>query len=141
MRLPMAIGMALALAGCAQPGPEGIIDYVHGDNARSYIVGFQPGSAKLDKESVKVVTDAATDAVKYHAALVVITGHADRVGPKDQNQELSRRRALAVRRLMESEGVNRRIITVKAAGEDDQLVPTDDNVPAPTNRNAEIIIR
>jgi outer membrane protein OmpA-like peptidoglycan-associated protein len=48
---------------------------------------------------------------------VVVTGHADRLGPTPYNLDLSRRRAEAARDYLVSKGVDPRLITLLAKGE------------------------
>lgn len=53
---------------------------------------------------------------------VTITGHTDRIGPEDYNEDLSRRRAEAVKEYLVSEGLPDESITLAAVGESNPVV-------------------
>ena len=71
---------------------------------------------------------------------ITITGHADRAGPDSYNQQLSTRRAEAVKNELVSLGIPGSEIGVQAQGESDPLVETSDGVAEPQNRRVEIVL-
>jgi OmpA-OmpF porin, OOP family len=72
---------------------------------------------------------------------IVATGHADRVGPPDYNQNLSERRAAAVREALLRAGLPANQITTVGRGEEQPLVPTPDGVREAQNRRVEIALQ
>ena len=73
--------------------------------------------------------------------MVIVEGHADTSGPNDYNERLSQRRAEAVRQALVQEGWPRDRIQVRAMGEADPLVQTDDGVREPATRRVRITIQ
>jgi OOP family OmpA-OmpF porin len=63
-----------------------------------------------------------------------IGGHTDTTGPASYNQQLSNRRAEAVRKELIAQGVAPDDIATSAYGESDLAVPTANNVNEPRNR-------
>ena len=68
------------------------------------------------------------------ATRISLVGNADRAGSPAYNEELSRRRADAVRAELERLGVPGSVIMVTAEGENAPIVPTADGVREPRNR-------
>ncbi|HZH04350.1 MAG TPA: OmpA family protein, partial [Myxococcaceae bacterium] len=71
---------------------------------------------------------------------IVVEGHTDSRGPEIRNQELSLRRASAVRDYLVSRGVDASKITSKGLGEDRPLVGNSTAEDRANNRRVEIII-
>lgn len=69
-----------------------------------------------------------------------VTGHTDRSGSDAYNDGLSMRRAQSVANLMESLGIERSQMTIRAEGEDNPRVPTEDGIRNPQNRRVEITV-
>jgi outer membrane protein OmpA-like peptidoglycan-associated protein len=72
---------------------------------------------------------------------VLIVGHADLKGTEEYNDELSRRRALAIREALLAVGVPAVRIELAARGKREPLVPTPDGIPYVRNRRVEIRVR
>lgn len=53
--------------------------------------------------------------------LVLVTGHTDRLGPRNYNLKLSKRRAEAVRQYLLKKGVAPKMIKVRAKGESEPV--------------------
>ena len=69
-----------------------------------------------------------------------VEGHTDTVGPGAMNQDLSERRAAAVRDfLVQRHGLAAGRIEAAGLGEQQLLVPTPDEVPEPRNRRVQVI--
>jgi OOP family OmpA-OmpF porin len=68
-------------------------------------------------------------------------GYADRAGPESYNQELSKRRAAAVRDALIERGIPAAAISTAGKGESDPIKPTADGVAQPENRRVRISIR
>src|SRR4051795_4496377 len=113
-----------AVSGQAEPG--------------SFLVYFAFNKATLDASARRVVAEAADEYKRTGAAQITVTGHADKAGRAGYNQRLSERRAEAVRRELERDGVESSAIQVAAEGENDPAVPTADGVPEARNRRVVI---
>ena len=72
---------------------------------------------------------------------IVVVGHTDRQGAADANDALSLRRANAIRDLLIGKGFRPELVEAVGRGEREPVVPTDDDVPEPRNRRAEIFVR
>ena len=72
---------------------------------------------------------------------IVVTGHTDRQGSVQANDQLSLQRAQAVRALLIERGFKANLIEAVGRGEREPLVPTEDEVAEPRNRRAELLVR
>jgi OOP family OmpA-OmpF porin len=72
---------------------------------------------------------------------VSVTGHADRAGPADYNQELSLRRAQNVRDALTAQGVSQDEISIAARGESQPAVETGDGVREQRNRRVVVTLQ
>lgn len=68
----------------------------------------------------------------------IIVGHTDTVGTKEYNQKLSIERAVSVKNILLELGINAESIKIVGKGENDLSIETEDGVPHPANRRAEI---
>ena len=73
--------------------------------------------------------------------IVIVEGHADKSGSNSYNQRLSQRRAEAVRQALVQRGWPADRIQVRAMGEEDPLVATQDGVREPANRRVRITLQ
>jgi outer membrane protein OmpA-like peptidoglycan-associated protein len=103
-----------------------------------FIVFFGLDSADLVPEAQRVVGDAAGAAKEFGAASVQIVAHTDSSGSSAYNQNLSERRANAVRTALEANGIPAANITASGLGEGELMVNTGDGVKEPQNRRATI---
>ncbi|WP_318184172.1 OmpA family protein [Pseudomonas fluorescens] len=100
-----AVAATIALAGwfgwkvwLAGPDTEGLLpDPVRLDSLSL----FDAGSAELKPDSTKVLINALVDIKAQPGWLIMIAGHTDATGNAEQNLQLSRARALAVRDWMQ----------------------------------------
>ncbi|MEH6635469.1 MAG: OmpA family protein [Halioglobus sp.] len=67
-----------------------------------------------------------------------VIGHTDNIGSEDYNQELSERRAMAVKDYLVSEGVDGSIIDASGNGEDDPVASNDTDEGRALNRRVDI---
>ena len=72
---------------------------------------------------------------------IVVTGHTDRQGSLEANDQLSLERAQAIRTLLIERGFKPELIDAVGRGEREPVVPTDDEVAEPRNRRAVIVVR
>lgn len=105
---------------------------------RQFLVFFGFDKSNLTDEAQRVVADAAAAAKQYGSASIRVVGHADSAGSTGYNQQLSERRASAVRAGLVAQGIEAGKITASGRGETELLVKTDDGVKEPQNRRSSI---
>jgi len=115
-------------SGCALF--EGVIDGV----------AFESGSATLTAEAQEVLAALAADLAEHPGLVVAVDAHTDNRGSADGNLELSRLRALAVARLLASEGVEPGRIKPRAYGESRPRVSNATLEGRAENRRVEISV-
>jgi outer membrane protein OmpA-like peptidoglycan-associated protein len=109
--------------------------------AQRFTLGFLPGTSTLTSESMAELNAVVAAANGRSGGEIVVIGHTDRQGAAAANDALSLRRANAIRDLLVQKGINGELVTPVGRGEREPLVPTEDDVPEPRNRRAEIIVR
>ena len=102
---------------------------------------FMPGGAQLTPESSAALADVLARATERPGGEVIIIGHTDRVGSVESNDTLSLQRAQAVRQLVIDRGFDPNRVEAVGRGEREPVVQTADEVAAPKNRRAEIVVR
>ena len=102
---------------------------------------FDTDSSSVSAEDAAFLFAQVSQLVKPRMAKLIVEGHADRVGTELYNEGLSLRRAIAVHRIITSNGMDRRQVGVGGRGEVMNSVPTVNEQPEPKNRRAEIQIR
>lgn len=80
------------------------------------MVLFGKNSAELTPEAMKVIEDVAHRERTQHQRLLLI-GRTDKVGDLKHNKELSRQRAMTVKKALVHDGVPVHLISIKAEGE------------------------
>lgn len=105
----------------------------------SYIVFFDWGQSVITEIGSKVI-DEAVKALPADHYEVVLNAHTDTSGDSKYNQELSKRRADAVKRRLIENGVDEKAIKIFAFGESDPPVKTKDGVSEKANRRVEIFL-
>ena len=113
-----------------------------GASAVSITVNFPSGSAQLSGKSAQSLDALGRALASPELAAYVfrIEGHTDTVGDATLNEQLSRRRAEAVRDyLMKRHGVPAARLNAVGLGESQLLVPTQDQVPEPRNRRVQVV--
>lgn len=110
-------------------------------SAQRFTLNFQPGTSELTPESLAALDTVVAAARARSGGEIVIVGHTDRQGAADANDALSLRRANAIRDLLVSKGFRAELIDPVGRGEREPLVPTEDDVPEPRNRRAEVVVR
>jgi outer membrane protein OmpA-like peptidoglycan-associated protein len=106
-----------------------------------YVLYFQSASAHLTADSEKLVAEILLTIKERQSTELSIVGNTDRKGSRQQNYRLGLNRALAIKSLLVSKGVDASIIEVESHGEDNPLVPTADEVAEPRNRRVEVTVR
>jgi OOP family OmpA-OmpF porin len=90
--------------------------------------------AKLDN----IAAAAEKNGGSYSIAAV---GHADRAGPEDYNEDLSTRRAKAIKDALVKRGLSSGAISIEGKGETQPLTKTADGVADAENRRVQVSIR
>lgn len=138
------VGLALLVAACGEspqtmslspppPAPP--------PPPKSWMVFFETNSTTLSQQDSNTVSQAAGVAKTMPSAKVVVTGFTDTEGSPAYNQQLSVRRANAVKAALVSNGVMPQAITVTGSGESGLLVETPDQTRNEKNRRVQITIQ
>jgi outer membrane protein OmpA-like peptidoglycan-associated protein len=106
-----------------------------------FILYFHTGTTIITEESRKLLAQILPTLASHKTTAVSIVGHTDRVGTRKKNYQLGLDRALEIRQLLISQGIDPCIMEVTSHGEDNPLIKTMDEVPEPRNRRVEVILR
>lgn len=87
-----------------------------------------------------MIVDAAAAAKTSGVVKVSLVARTDRSGANDYNDKLSQKRGAAVKSELINQGVAADQIAMRAMGESDPLVPTEDGVRHNKNRAVEITL-
>jgi outer membrane protein OmpA-like peptidoglycan-associated protein len=108
---------------------------------RRFALNFRFESDELTDEARALVPDILALMRQRPAADVVVTGHTDTMGTARANFDLGLKRAMMVRNLLISAGLDAAQIQVSSLGETDLFVRTPDETPEPRNRRVDIVVR
>ena len=102
---------------------------------------FDFDKSSLSANAKKKLNDEIVNKLKGYsqAAVILVTGHADRIGTEDYNQKLSQRRADAVKDYLVSQGVARNRIETAAKGESEPVVSCDTVKGKVSGKNKELV--
>lgn len=109
--------------------------------AKSWMVFFDTNSTTLSQQGATTVTEAANVAKSMPNARVAVTGYTDTDGNPAYNQQLSVRRANAVKNALMSNGIAPQAITVTGSGEGGLLIDTPDQTKNEKNRRVQIVVQ
>lgn len=104
----------------------------------SYTLYFAFDSAQISAEARDKLSQIVEAAEDRPQAEVSATGFTDTAGPADYNQDLSFRRAQAVKEALTERGLEAERIGTAARGENRLAVETADGVREPRNRRVEV---
>jgi outer membrane protein OmpA-like peptidoglycan-associated protein/opacity protein-like surface antigen len=102
-------------------------------------VKFELNSAELTADSYPALERVVASLAGWSGGRIEIGGHTDSMGDADQNQDLSRRRAEAVRDYLRSHGVNDDILVVRGYGESQPIA--DNSSPEGRGENRRVTLR
>lgn len=102
---------------------------------------FAVGDAQLAPGAESRLQQLSAALEKHPYRQITIEGHADEVGSDRSNQELSQRRAEAVRRYLSEQGVDPDRIDMAARGESKPVASNTDEAGRQLNRRVEIVVR
>ena len=83
---------------------------------------FAFDKAELTMEGMKTLDGVATSAAEVPNQTIRITGHTDRIGPREHNMGLSKRRAEAVRDYLEAKGLSTGNMEIAGVGPAEPVV-------------------
>jgi len=107
-----------------------------------FLLYFESAGVGLTRESQALLPRILESVAKRPGVDVSIIGHTDTAGRAEVNDELAKRRAEAVARLIRDQGLRSDVaLTVESHGERNLLIQTADEVSEPRNRRVEISIR
>lgn len=109
--------------------------------SKSWMVFFDTNSTTLSQQGSMTVTEAATTAKSMANSRVAVTGYTDTDGNPAYNQQLSIRRADAVKTALVRSGIAPQAITVNGAGEAGLLIETPDQTKNEKNRRVQIVVQ
>ena len=115
-----------------------------GDTLRASLssdVLFESGSARLQPGADTKLLQIAEILQRYPRTYVDIIGHTDNRGSEGYNQELSQRRATAVRDNLVKAGVDTARVTTRGEGEHKPIATNDTATGRATNRRVDVTIR
>ena len=106
-----------------------------------FILYFEKDSIKLRPGSLATLDDIVAAIKERGSNHISVVGHSDTLGDKSYNLDLSRRRAVAVKKLLVGKDVRAELIQTTSHGEENPLVKTADNVGNAKNRRVEVVVR
>ena len=106
-----------------------------------YVLYFRTGSTDLVGESEKHIAQILQKVKDRQSTDIRIVGHTDRVGQRVGNYTLALDRAQQIKGMLTSKGVDPAFIEVDSHGEDNPLIPTDNEAPEPRNRRVEVTVK
>jgi len=108
---------------------------------RRFTLFFRFESDELTDQSQALIPQIL-GVVKEHAVQdVVVVGHTDTMGTQLANYGLGLKRAMTIRNLLVTAGLDGSTIEVTSVGELDPVVKTPDETPEPRNRRVDIAVR
>lgn len=102
---------------------------------------FDFDKAVVRPDGKKVLDDEVVGKMKQYpqVEVLLITGHADRIGSDKYNMKLSERRAEAVKNYLVSQGIDANRLETAAKGKSEPVVSCD-NIKGPANRHNKKLI-
>ncbi|MCF8108838.1 MAG: OmpA family protein [Desulfohalobiaceae bacterium] len=105
-----------------------------------FLLYFQDGTGDLTADSHKRFQEIMDQVQQHPPLLIRIIGHSDTVGNARENIRLGLQRAMAVKRLLLFHELDPNRIETQSQGEQNLLVPTDNEVAEPQNRGVEVYL-
>jgi OOP family OmpA-OmpF porin len=110
---PVAVAPPPPVAAAPTPPPPPVIEQISLSND----VLFEFDKAQLKPDGMKTLDEISNRLKGANVAAISLVGHADRIGEKDYNQELSERRAAAVKEYLAQKGVEGTKVRAEGRGE------------------------
>jgi OOP family OmpA-OmpF porin len=109
--------------------------------SKAWMVFFDTNSTTLSQQATMTITEAVNVAKSMPNARVAVTGYTDTDGSPAYNQQLSIRRADAVKNALVSNGIAPQAISVNGTGEAGLLIETPDQTKNEKNRRVQIVVQ
>jgi OmpA-OmpF porin, OOP family len=106
----------------------------------AFVTFFDSDGVLLIDDGVAAAARVAQTVKETDGFNILLSGHADREGATNYNQQLSEQRATVVRDQLIKVGIDQKYIRTVAFGETQPLIETHDGVPMRKNRRVEIAI-
>lgn len=102
---------------------------------------FDFDKSVIRADGKKILDDEVVSKMKQYpqVEVVLVTGHADRIGSDAYNQKLSQRRADAVKEYLVAQGVETNRIETAAKGESEPVVSCDDVKGKVSGKNKKLV--
>ncbi|MFA5243295.1 MAG: OmpA family protein [Sulfuricella sp.] len=102
---------------------------------------FDFDKSVIRADGQKILDDEVVSKMKQYpqVEVVLVTGHADRIGTDAYNQKLSQRRADAVKAYLVGQGIEDKRIETAAKGEAAPVVPCDDVKGKVSGKNKKLV--
>lgn len=120
-----------------------VTDAKHAERGMVIVLGndaFGTDMAPVNPKGMKVVKILAEFLTLHPQRSVLVESYADNAGSVSHNQELSERRASAVRSALQEHGILRGRVSIRGYGEAHPVAPNDGAINRQRNRRVEIII-
>lgn len=108
---------------------------------KSYFLYFEPNSMELSNDSEFLLMTILQSIENQMPCIVDVIGRTDTKGSNEGNLKISLKRANKVTQLLESYGIQKKVLKVKGYGEENLLIATEDNVAEFKNRSVEVFIK
>jgi outer membrane protein OmpA-like peptidoglycan-associated protein len=102
---------------------------------------FEVDSAIVGSSGRSAVEEVASVLTEYPKTAVIVQGHTDSTGSEEHNQELSERRAGAVRGLLVGDGVDSARMTAVGYGEGYPVASNDTESGRRLNRRVDVLLK
>ena len=115
------------------------------DSARGLVANmsdvlFRSGSFELLPAARERLAKVSGIVLAYPSLHVAIEGHTDSIGTDEYNQQLSERRAQAVRDYFVQQGINSNAVEAKGYGKTEPIASNDTSEGRQQNRRVELIL-
>lgn len=128
---------------CDDPNPGEIVS-LHGCGTGDVVtligVNFELDEAELEINARRILNFVAAELIKYPSIELELGGHTDATGSEAYNQDLSQRRADAVKDYLVSKGVDAGRLTAKGYGESKPVADNGTAAGRAENRRTELTI-
>jgi outer membrane protein OmpA-like peptidoglycan-associated protein len=123
--------------GCPLPVPEKAETHEERINISTPIL-FEDNSTKFRKSSYRTLEEAARQLADNKKISLTINGYASLEGSKEHNFELSKRRAIAVKKYLQKKGVDTSSLEIVPHGSNDPVASNKTEAGREKNRRAVI---
>lgn len=106
-----------------------------------FILYFKTDTTELTEASRRLLAQVLPTVVERKSTDVSVVGHTDTTGTREYNCNLGMERALLVKKMLVSLGIDPDFIEATSHGEGNLLVRTADEVSEHRNRRVEVVVR